>query len=218
MDYPIPPPLQPSRGEELSSSDPRMSVTWAQVTEWEGAIRRSLSMLSHTSWWTGALVLVSQEGAPPQPERDKAWAQAGLEATSAAMDLIQRVSTSMLLARRDAVLQTMELPFHRRLTLRTAPVESRDLFGPDFDRLMTQWSQRDQEDRVVTAPHLSQAPPRPRGGSIPPSRVSTTTQASGQRRKRQKNKSVSSSSSAPPHYPPHSGAGRGRGSRGRGGK
>ncbi len=220
LDYPIQPPLQPSRVEELSSSDPRMSVTWAQVTEWEGAIRRSLSMLSHTSWWVGSLVLASQEGAPPQPETDKVWAQAGLEATSAAMDLLQRVSTSMLLARRDAVLQTMELPFHRRLTLRTAPVESRDLFGPDFDRLMTQWSQRDQEDRVVTAPHLPQAPPRPRGGSIPPSRVSTTTQALGQRRKRQKNKSVSSSSSAPPRYPPHPGAGRGRGrgSRGRGGK
>jgi hypothetical protein len=111
LDYPIQSPPQPSRVEELSSSDPRMSVTWAQVTEWEGAIRRSLSMLSHASWWVGAIVHSSREHVSPHSEREEAWAQAGLEAISASVDLLQRVSTSMLLTRRDAVLQTMELPF-----------------------------------------------------------------------------------------------------------
>ena len=187
----------------------------------EGAIRRSLSMLSLASWWTGALVHSSQQGASLHPEREGAWAQASLEATSAAIDLLQRVSTS-LLSRRDAVLQTMELTFHRRLTSRTAPIESRDLFGSDFDRLMTQWSQRDQEDRVVAAPHHPQVPQRPRGGQNPPFTgwAQTNPQASGLKRRRQKNKSVQSTSSAPPpHYhPPKPGAGRGRGSGKRGGK
>ena len=216
LDYPIQPPQQPSRVEEVNSSDPRMSVTWAQVTEWEGAIRRSLSMLSHASWWVGAIVHSSREHASPHAEREEAWAQAGLEAISAAMDLSQRVSTSLLLSRRDSVLHTMELTPNRRMTLRTAPVESRDLFGPDFDRLMTQWSQRDQEDRVVAAPLRPQVPQRPRVANPPSGRVSADGQVSWQKKRHQKKqKSVSSSSSATPRYPPNPGTGRGRG-RGRG--
>ena len=219
LDYPIQSPPQPSRVEELSSSDPRMSVTWAQVTEWEGAIRRSLSMLSHASWWVGAIVHSSREHVSPHSEREEAWAQAGLEAVSASVDLLQRVSTSMLLTRRDAVLQTMELPFQRRLTLRTAPVESRDLFGPDFDRLMTQWSQRDQEDRVVAAPLRTPAPQRPRVANPSSNRAPANTQTSWPKKRRQKKTKTSpSSSSAPPRYPPNPGAGRGRGSGKRGGK
>jgi hypothetical protein len=164
----------------------------------------------------GAIVHSSREHVSPHSEREEAWAQAGLEAVSASVDLLQRVSTSMLLTRRDAVLQTMELPFQRRLTLRTAPVESRDLFGPDFDRLMTQWSQRDQEDRVVAAPLRTPAPQRPRVANPSSNRAPANTQTSWPKKRRQKKTKTSpSSSSAPPRYPPNPGAGRGRG-RGRG--
>ena len=122
----------------------QVNLSWKAACEGEQLIRQQASLLSHASWWNFALQrrllslsenLFDMDPAEVAKATNEAasWAQAGLTVTTKALEANQTLMAQNLLLRRDAVLDQTRLPRGRSSLLRAAPLESPDLFGPNFD-------------------------------------------------------------------------------------
>ena len=80
---------------------------------------------------------------------EASWAQAGLTVTTKALEQNQTLMAQFLLLRRDAVLDQTRLPRSRSSLLRAAPLQSPELFGPNFDELASTWTTEDEQAKTL---------------------------------------------------------------------
>ena len=138
----------------------QVNLSWRAACNSEKLTRQQASLLSHASWWDFALqrrlLSLSENICNMQPEEvaeaiaeAASWAQAGLTVTTKALVHNQTLMSQFLLLRRDAVLDQTRLPRSRSSLLRSAPLQSADLFGPNFDGLASIWTTEDEQAKTL---------------------------------------------------------------------
>jgi hypothetical protein len=161
VDLPSHVPEIPQRLSAAHRKPPsQVNLSWRAACQSEALSRQQASLLSHASWWNFALqrrlLSLSENMFNMEPEevaKDVAeaasWAQAGLTVTTKALEQNQTLMAQFLLLRRDAVLDQTRLPRSRSSLLRAAPLQSPELFGPNFDELASTWTTEDEQAKTL---------------------------------------------------------------------
>ena len=152
LKFPVTPPELDDDSARLSLSTPRnITVPFKSVESWERSSRDSSSIASVTEWLVAALERQIANEIPEgsQPLQRLLRALNGCTKHMEANLMLQ--STDLMLLRREAVLAQSNLSTHSKSTLKSAPINHKQLFGGRVKEVLDQ-EKDDLTLKVVSKP------------------------------------------------------------------
>lgn len=132
-----PPPVDPSFREVLrqgSTLPVTQAVSFQTLEGWERLARAGIQISSHSELFLcGVLSALSMPASEDRLREVTKYLQVMATAQSHTMEILTRLASGPLLARRDAYLARSCLDDTVKASLRVQPIESRTLFGPKFE-------------------------------------------------------------------------------------
>lgn len=184
-----PPPLDPSFREVLkqgASVPSSHNVQLQQLEGWERLARAGIHISSHADMFLYGILSALSSSAPSQSDlaEVRRYLQALAQSHMHLFDVLVRLASGPLLARRDAFLDKCALDTSLKSSLRVQPLESSTLFGPKMSDVAKMYKD-DLTRRSLQNAAVSHAIPRkpkkkagPRSGV---NRLTVNTSDNGQR-------------------------------------